>query len=288
MALLIVLLSTSGYAAADSQSGSATTASGSCNYVGPIPIALPNGTAATAKHYICSDAPIVTTTPSGGVHALTASGNNNYLMYWTSGSCSSVYCTDTDVGISTTMAPNTAYWSVQDNAVATVCGSSYMTYQDVMVVGTYTNGYNNQFGVQWLNQSPCGTPVGSATTYYILTGTNLNVAKINFNTYYTLSSGGHPTAANDEIVDLNNGNYWVYTYPMPSGSPTYAINGWEENLVCSSSSCTTNFTAGSGYLVYYQSNIADTGPYAYTGEKSNCAYSSITLYSGYADQTFSC
>ena len=79
-----------------------------------------------------------------------------------------------------------------------------MTYQDVMVVGTYTNGYNNQFGVQWLNQSPCGTPVGSATTYYILTGTNLNVAKINFNTYYTLSSGGHPTAANGRITFPNS------------------------------------------------------------------------------------
>jgi hypothetical protein len=282
---LTLLLGGSGYALASNPSTSGSNQSGSCPYVGLITLVLANGTSITAKHYECSGAPVVSSTTRDGPQPLTASGNSNYVISWSSGSCN-VACTDTQVAETNIMKPNTAYWSIQDNALVNQCGGTQMSYQDVMVVGTSSNSYTNQLGIEWFAFPYCLFTTTNTATYNILGGYNLN-SGTTFETWYTLASGGNPTTVWVRVTNTAIGNN-VFSYALPSGYPSYPITAWEENVVCSSLSCTTNFTQGSGSLIYYQNYVTASSPTAFTGENSNCAYSSLTLYYSYAYGTFTC
>lgn len=283
--VLFMLAGGSGYAFASSPSGGTPSQSGSCMYVGLITLILPNGTTTSAKHYECSGAPIGSTTTSLRVRPATASGQSNYVMSWSSGSCNSG-CTDTQVAETNIMKPNTPYWSIQDNALVGLCSTTLLAYQDVIIIGTSSNSYANKMGIEWYAYPTCYGSTTSYTTYNILGGNNLN-SGTTFNTWYTLASGGNPTTAWVEVYNLSIGNN-VFSYSLPSGYPTYPITAWEDNIVCSSSKCTTDFTGGSGSLIYYQNYITAGSPSAFTGEDSNCAYSSLTLYYSYAYGTFTC
>jgi hypothetical protein len=126
--------------------------------------------------------------------------------------------------------------------------------------------------------------------YPILQGYNLNSSSrsTSFNTWYTLKSNGVPTTRWVEVLNSQVGNN-VFSAPVPSGGPTIPISSWEENIVCNDNGgCTTTFSQGDGTLTFYQNNIVVSGPATYTGENSNCQYSSVAVYTGYAYQTVAC
>jgi hypothetical protein len=186
------------------------------------------------------------------------------------------------------MKPDTTQWSIQDNAlyVNPSCHKEILTYQDVIVIGTASDNYVNDFNPNWWSySSSCSLNSITNSIIPILSGDNLNSGII-FETYYTQSSGSPPTAW-IEVLSSAFGNY-EYSYPLPSSAPTYPISAWTENIVCSSY-CTTHFSQGSGTFTYYQNNIVWSVPIAMPiGEYSNCAYSALTTYSSYAYGTFTC
>ncbi len=295
MAALLGLMVQLGPASASTSPSTA----GSCTYVGLATGTLVNGTNVSAKHYICAGAQetSTTSTSSDGAQPMTsASGNSNYLVTWTSGSCNTL-CADTYASISTTMVPNTPYWSDQGNALVYTCGGLWMEYQDVPVIGTSSNSpaYNNQFDIDMfpLYGSSCAIYLTQFSSYNILTGYNLNVPGTTFQTYYTLNSNGVPTWMNLEVTSPSlGGTAYLYSVQLTyhSGYTYSPIWGWTQNVVCSNGGCYTTFTGGSGSLTYYQNNIGTTSPIVFTGENSNCAYSLISIGGGatYGTQTFTC
>lgn len=261
---------------------------GSCKYSGSSSIEK-NGKRMPLYSYICGG-PFNPTSKSG----FNLGGSSNDEIGWSSGSCgqssSPTYCTYTSTTINTPMGPNTAQWSIQDNAYANWgwCGDS-VTYQNVMVVGTSSDNYLNQWGLEWFTYGWFCISSSQYSTYTLpyVSGVNLNQGAQVEQFYGTDSSGN--IWAYLWVCCINGGTY-SYSSQMPSGSPKTAIDGWELNLVCSNGGCSTTFTSGGGTIQYSQPNIKINGPNqgSYTGESSNCAYSSVSVVGGGGDQTFAC
>ncbi len=276
---------------------------GTCTRDGNITVTIA-GVARSAIHFECGGAASITSN-SGGNPIASASGINHirfpvnpqysgqydYFVYWSGTSCNTS-CTATEVSETSTMSPNTAYWSDQDNAYGPngFCGQT-LNYQDVMLVGTSGNSYANQWGIANINWGGflCSSGTVTENWYNVLQGTNLN-SGYNFITWFAVNSNGVPTSAGLE-VSTSSSVYYYNTNNMPSHNPNILISGWEQNIVCGYNGCYTTFSGGGGSMTYYQANIADTTPQTgtYTSENSNCAYSSITIVgTGLATQTFSC
>jgi hypothetical protein len=222
------------------------------------------------------------------------SGNMNYFISRSSGGCATAsggYCTDTQVSETSTMKPNTGYWSDQDNVYAGLCFSSLVSYQNVPAVGTSSNNYDNY----WIEGSftywnLCLSSSSAFNQYNILTGTNLNSGTA-FETWYAVNSNGDPTKAWLTVYPPGGGNPDTYSAPIPS-NPNVGVQGWEQNVVCNGGGCTTTFTAGGGMIYYYQNHMTVSSPQttSYTKENSNCNYGSVSInqYDNLGTQSFSC
>jgi hypothetical protein len=272
---------------------------GSCARDGNITLTIA-GQTRTGEYFVCSGAPVYTSNSTGTTVAFANgtvkhlpapgrqsasskvdpkfqvkpdySSNVNYQASWSSGSCNTS-CTSTDLTETSTMAPNTAYWSIQDNAYSSGTCGGVISYQDVPEIGTSSNSYNIIWDIETITYPLCGA-TNNHSDYSFLNGTNLNSGE-SFITWYTINSGGTQ----------------VYSTQNMPGVPNQAIVGWEEVVVCGGTTgCNTNFTGGAGNMTYYQSSISigSGNSWSTTSETSNCSYSSITSYTSYATQTYSC
>lgn len=183
------------------------------------------------------------------------SSNFDYEIGWSSGSCSG--CADTAVTIDTALIPNTRSFGFQDNVYSNqgTCGDA-IVLQSVLVMGTSSNGYSNVWGIEPFNYNQNQQCTLSTTTVNnnIMTGINLANANRQFEMWYVIGSGGYPTTADLLIYTDNQGDFNLFTQNIPGGY-TNQVDGWELVVVCSSNGCNTNFSSGSGAIVYYQNNI---------------------------------